>query len=194
MLHNGADHLLKEPLLDKDYLQKKWGICEPYIFYMGGYDDRKNIHILVETLRLLVRSFPEYTIVFGGGALYKTALYSSPEELVAHEAHMIHTGFLSMSEMRTLFHHAALFVHASRDEGCNLAVGEALMEGTPVCISHIAVHEELWGSYGHLIDFTDAQKASTMMKEILPTLQRRSAPHTIYSWHDAAANLLQLLA
>lgn len=191
VVYNGVDHLQKEILLEKSELENRWNITGPYIFYMGGYDIRKNIPSLIQIFKKFRQTHPECILVLGGNALYASSLYVDLKGYLEGVPSIIHTGFLSLSEMRTLFHYAELFVHPSKDEGCNIPVGEALMEGTPVAISPIAVHEELWGSFMSPIDFTDAFSGARMLEEAYARREKKTYA-VPYTWGKAAEHILRL--
>jgi len=186
---NGVDHLQEEPLLTKEELHKKFGITKPYIFYHGGYDKRKNVPYLMDVLKGL-RNTKDYQVVLGGKALFNSPLYDQ----VPTSEDIISTGFVTASELRSLYHYASCFVHASSAEGFNISVGEALMEGCPVALSDIPVHRELWNLEGvTFFPLGNVTSATAKMKEALeqkvPATTRKQLP----TWKDAAKKIVAFL-
>lgn len=184
--YNGIDHLHKEELLSKDTLQSRFHIPGAYLFYHGGYDKRKNVAYAVEIYKSLRIDNPALSLVLGGKALYDSNLYLQLE----HTAGIIQTGFISNSELRSLYYHAAAFISPSMQEGFNIPIGEALMEDTPVLASDIPVHRELWNEYATLIPLHSLHNAVTIAKETLRQERKPFSSH-MYTWRNCSKKILE---
>ncbi|MFN7160934.1 MAG: glycosyltransferase family 4 protein [Candidatus Gracilibacteria bacterium] len=195
---NGVDHVKEYPLESYIEVQEKFHIRRPYIFYMGGYDTRKRIVLLIEAFKMLRKEHAELLLVLGGNIHYQSNLYTDIKELLDGLPGVIHTGFLSASDMKSLYHYAAVVAHPTADEGFNVAIGEALMEKVPVLASDIPVHQELWGKWIELVDFTDTQKVCKLLEEIIYSSnyvrkEMTSEDEQIFAWKHSAEQLLRLL-
>lgn len=198
VVKNGVDHVKAYPLETYEELVTKFQLQKPYIFYMGGYDTRKRVNLLIEAFKQLHREHRDITLVLGGNALYKSGLYTDLEIALKGVPNVIHTGFLSSSDMKSLYHYASVIAHSTADEGFNVAIGEALMEHVPVVASDIPVHRELWKPWVELVDFTNTKKVCTLLKEVIysPEYQHKEMTTTeenIYTWNNSARQLLRLL-
>ncbi len=186
--YNGNDHLPVVPRLSSGKDLHTWrGSNKPFVFYQGGYDQRKNIPELIKAMRI-VRETTELELVLGGGALHSSALYLDPKLL---EQPWIHTpGFLTDEELAMYYSTCAVFVHPSRAEGWNLAIGEALQHGSPVVASDIPVHKELWAAYVTLYPLGNPQACA---KHIVQALQQPHEVQVPYTWLEQAKKLLVML-
>ena len=183
---NGIDHLHQEDLLSRDETLRRFGITSKYLFYHGGYDARKNVPFVLDIFREVRKAHPEISLVLGGKPLYKSPLYARIEE----EPGIIQTGFISSSELRSLYHHAEVFLSLSKDEGFNITIGEALIEHTPVIASNTPVHQELWQTYAILVSPTDLQAAVVKVLSTLKDQTPSKAPSSM-TWKDCAGKILE---
>lgn len=144
-------------------VRKRYGLRQPFVFYVGGYDFRKNV-------RNLVRGFAEsglagapgtsgpssgHDLVLAGAvtapasALYED--YHKLPQLIAQAGIGRRTkvlGFVSEDEKRALLTAADAFAFPSLAEGFGLPVLEALAAETPVAASEIPSNHELFaGAY-----------------------------------------------
>lgn len=106
---------------------------QPYMLYVGGYDARKRVARLEEAFQLFSKECPEAMLVLVG----KTHIISDEKKLAC------------------LYRHARMFVHFSEYEGFNIPVLEACASGTPVVISDIPVHRELFADGAMFVDPDD---------------------------------------
>ncbi len=189
IIHNGIDHLQREPLLSREDTLKRFGIDDKYIFYHGGYDTRKNVQSVLDLFREVKKTHPALSLVLGGKPLYDSPLYARIEQ----EAGIIQTGFISPSELRSLYRHAECFVSLTQDEGFNIPIGEALMEGTPVVASDIAAHRELWQEYATLVSLTDQHETVQQTLSILASHSPVEHPKDM-TWKECARKILEYFA
>lgn len=178
----GIDHLQNIDTTSWKDLQQRFSLEHPYILYQGGYDERKNVPMLIDAFQRWKELYPKLHLVLCGNSLHATSLYTDVERLAQVEG-IIHTGFVSSSDLRGLFQHAEVVVSPSRAEGFNIVVGEALMEKTPVLASDIPVHRELWSKYVVLTHFANEEETDAAfiqarsMKEtgdLLPQEQKKA--------------------
>lgn len=198
VVKNGIDHVKEYPLESYLEVEEKFQIQRPYIFYMGGYDARKRISLLIEAFKELRKKHPDAMLVLGGNIHYQSNLYTDIKLLLDGLPGVLHTGFLSASDMKSLYHYASVVAHPTVDEGFNVAIGEALMEKVPVLASDIPVHKELWGRWIELVDFTDTQKVCTLLEEIMYSSTYKGKNMTnsdeqIFAWKNTTEQLLRFL-
>ena len=109
----------------------------PFVFYLGGVDDRRRIDLLVAAfndlrargveLKLVLAGDSFATVASVGVASARRALASSS---YAHDIHLL--GFVSDAERRWLYRQADAFVFPSEHEGFGLPVLESLAAGCAV--------------------------------------------------------------
>ncbi len=116
---------------------EKFGISRPYIFYAGDTDERKN----VENLLLAVAEINDILLVMAGGRLKSHQI-----ELIKKlglEKRVLHVGYVTREELRSLYNGAILFVFPTKYEGFGLPILEAMKCETPVVASNIEIFREI---------------------------------------------------
>lgn len=187
--YNGVDHLSREPILSDEEFKKHFQITGDFILYHGGYDKRKNVSTMLTTVLPFCKK-NHLQLVLSGGQLHNTDLYGFdiPKE---YQQYIIQTGFVTNSELRSLYHYSACFLAPSLYEGFNINIGEALYEGTPVVAQDIPVHRELWSNYVSFVDFSDAViTTKTISKAMKAGNKKWNLP---YTWKAVGQKILELL-
>jgi glycosyltransferase involved in cell wall biosynthesis len=127
-------------------LLEKLGIREKgqYLFYMGGFDYRKNVQRLVDVFRKHIAPQTNLKLVLGGGTAQGKSLFDNlyhGEGDVA--SRIIETGFLTNRELILLYRRAWAFVTLTTREGFDLPLLESLTLGCPALVSDLPVHHEV---------------------------------------------------
>ncbi|MEK7544587.1 MAG: glycosyltransferase family 1 protein [Patescibacteria group bacterium] len=144
VIHNGCNEIFfdrsSECPAGEECFERE---CErPYMLYVGGYDTRKRVARLEEAFELFLKECPDALLVLVG----KTHMANDEKKLAC------------------LYRHARMFVHFSEYEGFNIPVLEACASGTPVVISDIPVHRELFGEAAMFVQPDDL--AATVSKMV----------------------------
>jgi len=117
-----------------DGLQRKFGICAPYVVIAGAGNWRtKNLKSALEALIIARKD---------AGVELQTVMYGSAEALrvpgmrdLMHNLNLIQTGYVETAELAALFRHAHALVMPSLYEGFGLPLVEAMACGCPVITS-----------------------------------------------------------
>ncbi|HEV8501173.1 MAG TPA: glycosyltransferase family 1 protein, partial [Casimicrobiaceae bacterium] len=120
-----------DPIAD-ERLRARHGAGDPYIFYAGGFDARKNVVNLVEAYARLPRTLRDrYSLVIGGriGDLERQPLLDSARDCAIELSRVAFTGALDDASLAALYRGASLFVFPSRHEGFGLPAAEAMACG-----------------------------------------------------------------
>lgn len=172
------------------------GLRRPYLFYLGGFDYRKNV-------RTLIRGFAEsglaksHNLVLAGSVTSgATALhedFNRLSELLEQAGIARQTkrpGFVAEADKPALMAGADLFVYPSFAEGFGLPVLEALGVGTRVATSDLPVFREL---FGNLPAYFDPELPTDLAKTIRQAVGRPPAPANDraallkkYDWNETA--------
>ncbi len=139
---------------------KKYRINSPYIFYIGGFETRKNVPVLIRAFAKLVKNYSHNLknriLVIGGEApTIKNPLLDDVQTLAENlnlGQKIKFVGHLSDEEMAHLHNGADFFVFPSFYEGFGLTVLEAMACGVPIIASQIGSVLEVAGdtvSYFH---------------------------------------------
>ena len=111
---------------------------EPYLFYVGGIDLRKNIVGLLKTFYELKNKYPDLRLVMAGkefglsDQLDSLGWFEVFNSRPAYAKDVIFPGFISSADLNYFYEHARAFVLTSRYEGFGMPVLEAMSAGCPV--------------------------------------------------------------
>lgn len=198
------DQSQREQILAKYDLSPK----RPFFFYLGGYDERKNVELLADVFLTKIAPRFDVDLVLGGGKLHHDRLYKSYDSLTDTQkvvtlqlpsGQIRATGFIDPSDLPALYQSCFAFVNLSRKEGFNIPLLEAAASGVPVIASDIPVHREVLGDYGLYVPPDDADATEKLLRRLLedsafyhqqkhPLAQFRNP----FSWEQTADTVLNL--
>lgn len=175
---------------------RKHEIKRPYLLYIGGYDERKNVKYLCQIFSEIQKSQPDLTLVLAGGKLHSNKLYSSydlPKNFEKGTINLLRTGFVEEEELNALYRGSIALINLSKQEGFNLPILEAAYTETPIVTSDIEVHRELYENHALLLPLDDPKSATETLAEFLEnsSLQEEYRAKTAklrekYTWEKAA--------
>ena len=185
--------------LSDSYLAEHWGICKPYILYLGTIEPRKNLNRLIQAYEKACRELLEPPIlVLAGGTGWKS---EDTRRLAAETlpGQIVMTGYISGSEKRLLYQNASLFVFPSIYEGFGIPVLEAMKYGIPVVCSNTSSLPEVAGDGACFVDPLDVNGIAGGMLELLTDSDRAAALARAgkisaerFSWDKSAEKLMQI--
>lgn len=207
VIYNANESDLDQEVLDLDIqkLSKKLNINllkTKYLFYLGGFDQRKNVNRLVELYNQEIAGKSDIKLILGGDFLLRNSLFKKLNGV--ENKNIISTGFLNEKELRILYKLAWAYISLTKIEGFNLPLLEALSVGTPVFISDIHIHHEIGGDLPIFLDLHDnnvelAKKILTFHENKLEYNQLKSEIHQNieklnqqFSWKISAKKLYSL--
>ncbi|HEY6042109.1 MAG TPA: glycosyltransferase family 1 protein [Anaerolineae bacterium] len=151
-------------------VRTKLGLPKDFALYLGGFDARKNLSVL---MRAMARLHDTGTTFVCAGALPErdSELFPDPRRL-AREAGLGSTevrfiGPVDEADKPALYSAARAFVFASRYEGFGLPPLEAMACGTPTLAARAGSLPEVVGQAGRLLDPEDAGAWADALREVL---------------------------
>jgi glycosyltransferase involved in cell wall biosynthesis len=208
--YNGISSVFGERVEDEareKILQKyKIDASKPYFLYVGGYDERKNVEMLVKAYLSVIA--PEYNVnlVLAGGKSLDNRLYKSFDNLTklknnisleAKKGNIVTTGFVDENDLPALYQSSFAFLNLSKKEGFNLPLLEALASGTPVIASDLPVHHEVAGDYAIYCNPDDQDCLTGHLKKLLddPAFYQKQKQKTegflySYKWAKTAEKVI----
>jgi len=136
-----------------------------YLLCVGTLEPRKNLELVFQAIRSLPGSLLEECPLVLCGAYGWGDLPESMAALLA-KRHVIHLGYRSAPELRTLLGGASMLLFPSLYEGFGLPILEAMASGTPVITSNCASMPEVGGSAAHYIDPNDSVDLATAIERL----------------------------
>lgn len=202
--------VMKEEVSTKE-LEKKFGISENYILFVGTLQPRKNIARLIEAFASLTHSTSsgqdhktsnikdlQLVIVGKKGWLYEDIL-KAPEKYGVTD-HVKFLEFVDNADLPSLYKHAIFYILPSLYEGFGLPVVEAMKYGTPVITSNVSSLPEAGGDAALYVDPLDTNDIAEKMQKLLAdkklreTMVKKGYEHIKkFSWEKAAKETLDVL-
>jgi glycosyltransferase involved in cell wall biosynthesis len=148
--------------------REKFGIIHSYILYTGNFKPHKNISTLIRAFALIVKRFPEMTLVLAGPKeeMYQDLLFLQTS--LGLGGKVVFTGKITDEETsRLLYAGAAAFVMPSLYEGFGLPPVEAMGCGVPVVCSNVTSLPEAVAGSALLIDATKPEVIAAGVEKVL---------------------------
>lgn len=123
----------------------RYGIDGSYCLCLSSLSPRRDIGTVIEAFAKVVRSHPEAYLVIAGSRSYSPEYTRHVESLAGQvgEGRIRLLDYVDGADLPAIYGGADLFVSASKYEGFDMPVVEALSCGTPVALSDIPVHREV---------------------------------------------------
>lgn len=193
-----------QPLTDanmRDAFCQQHNLPRPFILYVGNLEPRKNLPMLVRAFARLVRAGLPHALVLAGSRGWKdTEIFATIQELDL-TTRVFFPGYISQSDLPTLYSAADLFVYPSLYEGFGLPVLEAMACGVPVITSNISSMPEVIGDAGVLIELNDVDTLAAALQRVLTDRPLRAtlaakglARARAFSWEHTAQATLSIYA
>jgi len=131
---------------------EKLGIAGPYLLYLGGFDQRKNIPVLLKAYARARDSLRDISLVIAGRLPVQDTTFTPDPQRIARglgiEDRVHLTGFVTEEDKPALYSGATAFCFPSAYEGFGLPVLEAISCGTPAIVASGSSLKEVAGPGG----------------------------------------------
>jgi glycosyltransferase involved in cell wall biosynthesis len=198
-----GDRYAPTPVPNDAQVRAKYGLPERYVLYLGGFDVRKNVTVVIGAYRWVGPVIGDVCPLVLAGRLPErdTPFASDPRRLVQEhgiDARFVRcVGFVDEADKPALYRGAVAFVFPSRYEGFGLPPLEALACGAPVVGSDVASIPEVVGNGGVLLSPDDAEGIAGALIQLATDddfrteLSRRAVTQAEqFSWERAARETL----
>jgi len=184
-------------------LRQKYNLPGRYLLYLGGFDQRKNVPLLLQAFARLLAYQGEARLVVAGRLPEKDSTFFPDPRRIARELNVGEAvqfvGRVSDEEKPALYTGAVALVFPSRYEGFGLPPLEAMACGTPVIGSAVASLPEVIGDGGLLVvpDNVDSLVEAMLClwndADLRATLGLQALAHTArFCWARTARETLQV--
>lgn len=163
-----------------------------FFLYVGGYDKRKNVDLLIKEYGLFIKKHLEeggklLPLVLAGGKLFDNKLYGHLR--LSEMGNLIWTGFIEEKNLAILYQNCAAFVNLSEDEGFNIPIIEAANCKAPLVLSDISVHREIAGDSAIFVHGNGVEA----LEKVLKSSKNSSVLAEKYSWKSSAVKMKDVL-
>lgn len=128
---------------------KKYSIAQPYIFFVGTMDPRKNLVRLIQAFKEVKKIINNLKLVIVGS---KGELFTEELNALIGNGDIILTGYVEEEDLVCLYNGAIVFAFPSLYEGFGLPILEAMACGTPVITSNVYSMPEAAGDAAVLVN------------------------------------------
>lgn len=176
VIHNSYNDELYRPL-QKDprgaEVLAKYGLREPYIFYVGRLEKKKNIAALVEGMYFLKSQHPElpHKLYLIGDASFGFDDIKYSIHGFRLENDIKTTGWVAENDLPHIYSRADAFVFPSNYEGFGIPLLQAMATHTPIVASNAASIPEIAGEAASLFDPADPRDMAEKIYEVLSDKQ-----------------------
>ncbi len=180
-----------------DAVRAKWGLVKPYVFYVGGWERRKNIPFLIRGFA--AARLDNVELVLAGGKDEQRAEFTKLADCLGAGDTLRLLGFVPDAELPALYAGALCFVYPSEYEGFGLQLVEAMSVGCPILAARATCLPEIIGSGGLTFSLENVEELVTLLERIAsnPELRadlslRARKRAEDFSWDRAAAETVEV--
>lgn len=184
-----ADAVFQEKINENETqkIKAEYSLPDNYIFYIGGFDFRKNVKVLLEAYATARKKGIREMLVLGGkfspsGKLLAKGVVENVPAIAGElgiQDHVRILGPIPQKDLPHIYRLAKLFVYPSLYEGFGLPPLEAMCCGTPVLASNSSSIPEIIDRDDLLFDPNDSKTLSEKMFLLLTDDEHR---HSIGEW------------
>lgn len=153
-------------------VRNKYQMLRPYIFYIGGWEKRKNIPFLVNAFAQANLDGVDLVLAGGKDEQYATLMQLAESLGIADSLRLL--SWVEDADLPALYAEAVCFVYPSEYEGFGLQLCEAMAVGCPVLASKATCLPEVLGDGGQTFAISET-------KELANLLQRLTSDKSCYS-------------
>lgn len=202
VVYEGPKTMETQPFSD---IQSRFNLQAGYILHVGSMYKRKNIPALVHAFKLL-KTTTQSTVKLVLAGPYSASKDSNDFNLIQDaiaetqlQEDIIITGYLSDSELASIYKAALMYVFPSVNEGFGIPILEAFKYGLPVLVADNTCLPEVGGDAVLQFDPYDIADISTKMKMVLENetlrnqlISKGKTRLEEFSWKKTAEQLIEL--
>ena len=169
VVYQGCDKAFSENIPQKklDAVRAKYALTDPFVLYVGSIEERKNVRLLIDALKIAQEhSSPFHLVMVGRSTPYceRQKEYVKQQQLAAY-CHFFHQ--VPYEDLPSLYRLASVFVYPSRIEGFGIPLLEAISSGTPAVGCTGSCLEEAGGPHSIYVDPDNPEALYQSVRQIL---------------------------
>jgi glycosyltransferase involved in cell wall biosynthesis len=154
-------------------IRRKHNLPDRFLLYLGGYDQRKNVRVIIQAFARLPELYRTgIRLVLAGVKLGADSEFFPDPRRIAHEAQLpadavCFIGWVDEADKPALYTSATAFLFPSLYEGFGLPPLEAMACGTPVIVSKTSSLPEIAGDAAIQVNANDIAGWADAMRTIV---------------------------
>lgn len=158
----------------------------PFAVVVGDPSPRKNLPVVLDAFRTVVRERPDALLVLVGPPAWGESSYGPHHADLVRSGHLLQLTGVGDGTLRWLYEHCAVALSPSLAEGFGLPAAEALDLGAPLVTSQDAALVEVSGDRASHLPAHDARAWADAVLQHLRPAGPRTRPPATRSWDDVA--------
>ncbi|MBU3176891.1 glycosyltransferase family 4 protein [Clostridium estertheticum] len=184
----------------KNFLKKAYNLNNPFILYVGGFSERKNVASAITAFSKVYKDLSEnYDLVIVGDYRDSGQKLMKLTNELNMLSHVIFAGFVPEEHLPLFYNSCDAIIYPSFYEGFGLPPLEAMNCGTPVIASNLTSIPEVVGDTGILINPYDIKDIALAIGNLLSSEKLRSELSAKallrakqFSWQNTAGRTLKV--
>lgn len=199
VIYEAADQKFHEPVSSEQrlHIRDLYKLNQPYVFYLGGWEKRKNIPFLVKSFA--DANLDNVNLVLAGGNVEQKVELTNLAKELGIEDRLVLLEWIEDNDLPALYAEALCFVYPSEYEGFGLQLCEAMAVGCPVLAARETCLPEILGNGGETFNLQTVDKLKELMENINTDRQllnqlKISAKHRSqdFTWGKTAQQTLEI--
>jgi glycosyltransferase involved in cell wall biosynthesis len=191
--YEAADSSFHAPVdaTEREQMRQRLGLARPYVFYVGGWELRKNIPFLIKAFA--AAAFKDVDLVIAGGKEPQRVELSALADALGLSGRLHFLGWVDDAELPVLYAEALAFVYPSLYEGFGLQLCEAMAAGCPTLAARASCLPEVLGKGGETFALDDPAELVALLRRLASDPEFRAslaararARSTAFSWRRTA--------
>ncbi len=191
----GAPHAPVEDEEELVRIREQYDLPERYLFYLGGFDPRKNVPLMLRAYARARQLRPDLPDLVIAGKLPdpKDRWFTDPRPIITAlglQDHVRVLGFVPDAHKPALYTMTELFLFPSRYEGFGMPPLEAMACGAPALVADNSSLPEITGGIVQPVPTDDEEAYARAILDVLDNLPDRDlliARARAFTWEDAAS-------
>lgn len=202
VVYHGIDRSFYHPVAcekEKEEIAKRIGTIRPYFFYVGGFDRRKQVPLLIESFAQTASQIEQVLVIAGALNSTQRTQFQSQINQLGLTNRVILLDFVPTSLLPAFYRQATAHVLLSLYEGFGFTLLEALACGCPVlalaasCIPEIAQDAALLLPESEKSIVSQALKRLAQDEALRADLRERGLKRALdFSWETCAARTIEV--
>ncbi len=200
VVYEAADPLFHKTVSSeqREGVRKEFGLKNPYFFYIGGWEKRKNLSFLIQAFAHALLEEVDLVLAGGGDAASQEQLKKIAGDL-GISSRVRFLGRIEDAKLPALYAGALSFVYPSSYEGFGLQICEALAVGCPVLAARATSLPEVLGAGGEFFELSDEKTLVELLRKMvsnqdyLNEMRIRAKTRSLdFSWKKTALETLKV--